>query len=141
MPGQSQLSKSKTEKKLIKQVKKVVSDKGIDVATRKGTKELNMLAKKICSKHKDLDELEKIGTELGAQIIAASEQRNKKFLDRGVVRLTAASSYVRSLLGITSKQKPADNSNETPATTAENPPSDTPSAAEAPQDNPEQSGE
>ena len=119
MPGQTQISKSQIEKKLIKQVKKVVSDQGINVATRKGTKELNILAKNICSKHKSLEELEKIGTELGEKIIAASEQRNKKFLDRGVVRLTAGSSYVKSLLGITSKQKQVNNSNETAQTTEE----------------------
>ncbi len=139
MPGQSQLSKSKIEKKLIKQVKKVVSEKGIDVATRKGTKELNLLAKKICTQHKDLEELEKIGAELGAKIIEVSEQRNKKFLDRGIVRLTAGSSYVKSLLGINPQEKKADNSNETPATTEENTP-DTPPEGEQ-QDNPEQSGE
>ena len=117
MPGQTQISKSQIEKKLIKQVKKVVSNRGINVATRKGTKELNILAKNICCKHKNLEELEKIGTELGEKIIAASEQRNKKFLDRGVVRLTAGSSYVKSLLGITPKQKQVDNSNETAPTT------------------------
>ena len=139
MPGQSQLSKSKIEKKLIKQVKKVVSEKGIDVATRKGTKELNLLAKKICTQHKDLEELEKIGAELGAKIIEVSEQRNKKFLDRGIVRLTAGSSYVKSLLGINPQEKKADNSNEIPATTEENTP-DTPPEGEQ-QDNPEQSGE
>ncbi|MGF1485539.1 MAG: hypothetical protein ACFBSE_00300 [Prochloraceae cyanobacterium] len=136
MPGQSQLSKSKIEKTLVRKVKKVVSEKGIDVATRKGTKELNMLAKNICSKHKNIEELEKIGAELGEQIVAASEKRNKKFLDRGVVRLTAGSSYVKSLLGIAAKQKPAENNNteETPATEA-------PPEEQAQQTEPEQNQE
>ncbi|MDJ0724238.1 MAG: hypothetical protein QNJ38_03915 [Prochloraceae cyanobacterium] len=116
MPGQTQISNSKIEKTLIKQVKKVVSEKNIDVATRKGTKELNLLAKKICSKHKNTAELEQIGTELAGKIIEISEQRNKKFLDRGIVRLAGNSDYVKSLLGITPKQKQGD-SNETPAET------------------------
>lgn len=114
MPGQTQISKSKIEKKLVKAVKKVVSEKGIDVATRKGTKELNLLAKSICTKQKNPEELEKIGTELGEKIVELSATRNKKFLDRGVVRLTAGSSYVKSLLGITPKQKAANNNAETP---------------------------
>lgn len=127
MPGQTQISKSKIEKKLVKTVKKVVSERGIDVATRKGTKELNLLAKSICSQQKNLDELEKIGTELGEKIVEVSATRNKKFLDRGIVRLTAGSPYVKSLLGKTDKQKVANNNEETP------PPSETPPEGEAEQ--------
>jgi len=140
MPGQSQLSKSKIEKTLVRKVKKVVSEKGIDVATRKGTKELNMLAKNICSKHKNIEELEKIGAELGEQIVAASEKRNKKFLDRGVVRLAAGSSYVKSLLGIAAKQKPAENNN-TENNTEETPATEAPPEEQAQQTEPEQNQE
>ena len=121
---QMKSSSNNIEKYLKKKVREIVASKGIDVATRKGSKELNILVKNISYiDFPNQEEAGKVAEQLGEKIVEISQQRNKKFLDKGVVRQIVTAGFVKSLSGShssSSAEEPAA-STDTPAPVEEAP--------------------
>ncbi|MGK7947131.1 MAG: GatB/YqeY domain-containing protein, partial [Microcystaceae cyanobacterium] len=81
------LNTKQTEQILSKTIKKVISDSGIGLSTRKGNKELGLLIKKI-AKHPfpSSEDVTIYGEKVGKAIADLSQQKGKKNLDIGVIR-------------------------------------------------------
>ncbi len=92
------LSGTRLIKALKKSVKQVVTEQGINPATRSGDKELELLVKKIARQPLSLEQVQHLGEQIGNRIVEISQQKGKKDLDRGVIREIALNKELLSPL-------------------------------------------
>ncbi|WP_013325137.1 GatB/YqeY domain-containing protein [Gloeothece verrucosa] len=91
----SSLNQSKFLKVLKKSLKKVVSLNGINSATKNGNKELEVFLAKIRENtFTSTAQAEKIGNSIGSRIVELSQQKGKKNLDQGVIRLLSEEKFI-----------------------------------------------
>ena len=114
--SQATFSTKKLVKFIAKTVKENVASKGIHLTTRKGNKELELLVRSLCKKKSftNLEEAREVGERLGEKIVQISQQRNKKDLDRGVIRFLASEGEILTVIGFSTEEtvvssQPTDN--------------------------------
>ena len=99
MVTQTGYTSKKIEKALNKAIKKILAQHQINPTTKKGNKQLKFFLSKIAQRNfPNLEEAERIGEQLGEQIISICNKSNKKVLDRGVIVQLASISSIESLI-------------------------------------------
>lgn len=93
--SQSSLNRSKLVKVLKKSLKKVVSQNGINSATRNGNKELDLLLETIAQNpFTSTEQVEKVGNTIGSRIVELSQNKGKNNLDKGVIRELSPEEFI-----------------------------------------------
>ena len=99
MVTQTGYTSKKIEKALNKAIKKILAQHQINPTTKKGNKQLKFFLSKIAQRNfPNLEEADRIGEQLGEQIVSICTKSNKKILDRGVVVQLANISSIESLI-------------------------------------------
>jgi len=94
----TELSQKRLVKLAIRSAKEFIAARGLNTTTRKGSKELELLIKKITGQSlSDREQATQIGQKVGEKIVELSRQKAKHNLDKGVVRQLAAQKEIFSL--------------------------------------------
>ena len=94
----AEVSQKRLVKLAIKSAKAVIATRGINTTTRKGSKELELLIKKITNRSLiNREQATQIGQNVGEKIVDLSVQKEKSNLDKGVVRQLASQKEIFSL--------------------------------------------
>lgn len=103
---QTQFSSQKQIKFLTQTIKKVLVQKGINPSTRQGNKELALLVSKLSQEpFSNLEQAKKVGEKLGEAIVEISQQKDKKYLDKEVIRQISLQNKIPSLAEFSPKDK------------------------------------
>lgn len=118
----TEINQKRLVKLAIRSAKEFIATRGINTTTRKGSKELELLIKKITSRSlSDREQATQIGQNVGEKIVELSRQKAKNNLDKGVVRQLAVqkeifSLFVSSTDKIPFRQPPAEKPSNKAAT-------------------------
>jgi hypothetical protein len=119
----TEISQKRLVKLAIRSAKEFIAVRGINTTTRKGSKELELLIKKIAGQSlSEQEQATQIGQNVGEKIVELSRQKAKNNLDKGVVRQLAAqkdllSLFVSSTDKIPSTHQPTEEKTSSKAAT------------------------
>ena len=97
------------EKSIKASIKREISARGINVTTRRGNKELKFLTQKIAGySFENLEQARMAGEKLGQHLSELFQQRNKQYLDGGLIRQVALQKNIWSLAGLSVEETPKE---------------------------------
>lgn len=92
-------SSKEIDKTLKKSIKKVIHQRGITQTTRKGSKELSHLTRRIAQEpFENLEAVDRLGEQLGAKIAEATQHKGGDRLYQGTIRQLVLDGAVQSLV-------------------------------------------
>lgn len=98
---QGKVTAKAVEKSIRTSIKREISAKGINVTTRRGNKELKFLSQKMANySFENLDQARIAGEKLGQYLSELFQQKNKQYLDGGLIRQVTSQSNIWSLAGL-----------------------------------------